>query len=99
MKTTMLLSLLKIKTTYGNFPETVKDITADSRETHEDAVFVAIKGHQTDGLEFIDDVIKRGCRFIISDRYIELASDVGLLIVKDPSKTAALFAEYIFDFP
>ena len=99
MKSTMLLSLLKIKTTYGNFPETVKDITADSRETHEDAVFVAIKGQQTDGLTYIEDVIKRGCRFIIADRYVELSADIGLLVVKNPSKTAALFAEYIYDFP
>ncbi|NMA80826.1 UDP-N-acetylmuramoylalanyl-D-glutamate--2,6-diaminopimelate ligase [Jeotgalicoccus aerolatus] len=99
MKSTMLLSLLKIKTTYGNFPETVKDITSDSRETHEDSVFVAIKGHQTDGLYFADDVIQRGCRFIVADRYIDLPDHVGLLVVKDPGKTAALFAEYIYDFP
>jgi UDP-N-acetylmuramoyl-L-alanyl-D-glutamate-L-lysine ligase len=99
MKSTMLLSLLKIKTTYGNFPETVKDITSDSREMHEDSVFVAIKGHQTDGLYFADDVIQRGCRFIVADRYIDLPDHVGLLVVKDPGKTAALFAEYIYDFP
>lgn len=99
MKSTMLLSLLKIKTTYGNFPETVKDITADSRETHEDTVFVAIKGQQTDGLKYVEDVIKRGCRFIIADRYLEITSDIGLLVVKNPEKTAALFAEYIYDFP
>lgn len=99
MKSTMLLSLLKIKTTYGNFPETVKDITSDSRETHEDSVFVAIKGHQTDGLYFADDVIQHGCRFIVADRYIDLPDHVGLLVVKDPGKTAALFAEYIYDFP
>src|SRR5690625_2748672 len=99
MKSTMLISLLKIKTTYGNFPENITDITLDSREAHEDAIFVAVKGQQVDGLDFLDSVIDRGCRFIVSDRYKEVPPDVGFLVVKDPAKTAALFAEYIYDFP
>lgn len=99
MKSTMLISLLKIKTTYGNFPENITDITMDSREVHEDAIFVAVKGQQVDGLNFLDSVIDRGCRFIVSDRYKDVPPEVGFLVVKDPAKTAALFAEYIYDFP
>lgn len=99
MNSKTLLSLLKIKTTYGEFPDKVTNITTDSRETDKDTVFVALKGHQVDGFDFIPQVIEAGCRFIITDRYTELPEYAGLLIVKDPSKVASLFSEYIFDFP
>ncbi|MCK1976498.1 UDP-N-acetylmuramoyl-L-alanyl-D-glutamate--2,6-diaminopimelate ligase [Jeotgalicoccus huakuii] len=99
MKTTMLLSLIKVKKTHGTFPDVVTDITTDSREVDETSVFVVLKGHVTDGLSFVEDAIDKGCRFIVSDRYVELPDNVGLLIVKDPAKTAALFSEYIYDFP
>lgn len=99
MNSRTLISLLKIKTTYGEFPGSVSNITTDSRETNAESVFVALRGHQVDGYRFIPKAVEAGCRFIVTDRYIELSEDVGLLIVKDPSKVAALFSEYIFDFP
>jgi UDP-N-acetylmuramoyl-L-alanyl-D-glutamate-L-lysine ligase len=99
MKSNMLLSLIKIKKNYGNFPEKVSDISTNSKLVSENSVFVVLKGHRTDGFKYIQDAIDRGCRFIVSDRYVNLSEDVGLLVVNDPAKTAALFSEYIYDFP
>src|SRR5699024_8567339 len=99
MNSRTLISQLKIKTAYGNFPDTVTDITTDSREAGPASVFVALRGHQVDGYSFIPQAIEAGCRFIVTDRYIELPEDAGLLIVKDPSKVASLFSGYIYDFP
>lgn len=99
MKSNMLLSLIKIKKTYGNFPIKVSDISTNSKLVSESSIFVAQKGYRTDGIQYVQDAINRGCRFIVSDRFIELGEDVGLLVVKDPAKTAALFSEYIYDFP
>lgn len=99
MKTEQLLSLLKIKKVYGELPDTVDDITIDSREAHKTSIFVAMQGLHVDGFDFIDDALKKGCQFILSDRVRELPKGVGLLKVKDPEKVSALFSEYIFDFP
>lgn len=99
MNSKTLISLLKIKTAYGEFPDAVTNITTDSREAGAESVFVALRGHQVDGYTFIPKAVEAGCRFIVTDRYIELPEDTGLLIVKDPSKVAALFSEYIFGFP
>lgn len=99
MNVKTLISLLKIKTTYGRFPKSVTNITTDSREANADSVFVALRGHQVDGYNFIPNAVEAGCRFILTDRYIELTEDTGVLVVKNPSKVASLFAEYIFDFP
>ncbi|GAB3063356.1 UDP-N-acetylmuramoyl-L-alanyl-D-glutamate--2,6-diaminopimelate ligase [Salinicoccus sesuvii] len=99
MNSKTLISLLKIKQTYGSFPETVSNITVDSREVDEASIFVAIKGHQRDGFDFVPQAIDSGCRFILSDRYVALPERIGLLVVRDPGKVAALFAEYIYEFP
>ncbi|MCG1010001.1 UDP-N-acetylmuramoyl-L-alanyl-D-glutamate--2,6-diaminopimelate ligase [Salinicoccus sp. ID82-1] len=99
MNSRTLISLLKIKQTYGSFPETVSHITVDSREVDQNSVFVAIKGYQRDGFDFIPQAIESGCRFIVSDRYTALPDTIGLLVVRDPGKVAALFAEYIYEFP
>ena len=50
MKTEQLLSLLKIKKVYGTLPESVTDISIDSREAHATSIFVAIEGANLDGL-------------------------------------------------
>lgn len=99
MKTEQLLSLLKIKKVHGTLPESVTDISIDSREAHATSIFVAIAGANLDGFDFIDDAIDKGCTFILSDRTRELPDNVGLLQVKDPEKVAALFSEHIYEFP
>ena len=99
MNSKTLLSLFKSKKTYGNFPVAVEKISTDSREIDGNSIFVAIKGHLVDGQNFIPDVLEKGCRFIISDRYYDVGDDAGILVVKDPAKVGALFAEYIYDFP
>ena len=45
-----------------------KDITHDSRQAGEGAIFVAIKGSIVDGHRFIEDVMRRGCAGIISEQ-------------------------------
>src|SRR5699024_3745933 len=77
----------------------VEKISTDSREIDYNSMCVALKGHLVDGQDFIPDVLEKGCRFIISDRYYDVGSDAGILIVKDPAKVGALFAEYIYGFP
>lgn len=98
MNSKNLISLLKIKEFHGNFPEEVTEITTDSRQADENSIFVALNGHQVDGFDFIPAALKQGCRFIVSDRFYD-TGDAGILIVKDPKKTAALFSEYIYYFP
>lgn len=99
MKTEQLISLLKIKEIYGDLPEEVTDITVDSREVKPGTIFVALKGIETDGFNYIDSAVENGSQLILSDRKKDLPEGVGLIKVKDPSKVSALFAEYLYDFP
>lgn len=99
MKTEQLISLLKIKEIYGDLPDEVTDITVDSREVKPGTIFVALKGIETDGFNYIDSAIENGSQLILSDRKKDLPEGVGLIKVKDPSKVSALFAEYLYGFP
>ena len=92
-----LLRLIKVKKTYGNFPNEVDNITQDSREVNAQSVFAAVKGLRVDGHNFIQDAIDAGCRMIVASKYVEVPDNVGLLIVKNSEKAAALFSEYIYD--
>lgn len=68
MKTEQLISLLKIKEIYGDLPEEVTDITVDSREVKPGTIFVALKGIETDGFNYIDSAVENGSQLILSDR-------------------------------
>lgn len=94
-----LLSLIKVKKTYGEFPVEVDNITQDSREVNARSVFVAVKGLRVDGHDFIDQAIEAGCRMIVASRHVDVPNDVGLVIVRNSEKVAALFSEYIYEFP
>lgn len=99
MKSELLLSRLKVKSCFGRFPEDVNHLTLDSRDAGESSVFVARVGFNVDSHQFVPDVVRQGCRFIVADRQMDLPEDVGLVVVKDTSRVASLFAQYIYDFP
>ena len=44
-----VINNIKIKTIYGKLPESVNNISQDSRKIGEGDVFVAIKGYTVDG--------------------------------------------------
>lgn len=99
MKTSELLSRIKIKETYGNFPESVQDISLDSREVGPGWVFVARIGFNVDSHKFIPQAVDQGCKFIVADRYVDLPEDVGLMVVSDTPRVASILAQYIYDYP
>ena len=44
----------------GDLSVEVKDVTNDSRKVKKGSMFIAIKGFETDGHKYIDDVIEKG---------------------------------------
>ena len=52
---------------FGDGFAVASDVTHDSRQAREGAIFVAIKGATMDGHRFVDDVMRRGAAGIISE--------------------------------
>ena len=63
----------------------VNSITSDSREVEQGSLFVAIKGVESDGHNFIKQAIERGCSAIICEKEsikIEILKDAGVVVVE-----------------
>lgn len=83
----------------GDSSVAITQIVFDSRKAVEGTLFVAIKGTQVDGHSFIPNVIKQGCKAILSEVELEVPSDVTLIVVKDTSFVLGLAASNFFDNP
>jgi UDP-N-acetylmuramoyl-L-alanyl-D-glutamate--2,6-diaminopimelate ligase len=58
-------------------------VERDSRRVQPGDLFVAMRGTDWDGLEFVDQAIQRGCAAVVADRHVETPLGVPLVVVPD----------------
>ena len=75
----------------------IGSIHYDSRNVVPNGLFVAIKGLQFDGHDYIDDAIQRGAKAVVSQ--YPLAAGVPVFPVSDTRKALAAIADAFFDHP
>lgn len=83
----------------GDRDARVSDVTHDSRQARDQALFVAIKGLTMDGHRFIEDVMRRGAAGVISEQDIPADFDGAWLQVRDSRKALAKAAAAIQGHP
>jgi UDP-N-acetylmuramoyl-L-alanyl-D-glutamate--2,6-diaminopimelate ligase len=84
----------------GNTHLAVEQVCFDSRKAEKLSVFVAVKGTQTDGHAFIDDVTLRGCKMIVCETMPEtLKEGVTYVRVKDSAEALGVIASNFYDNP
>lgn len=73
----------------------VISVTSDSREVGPGCIFVALKGTENDGHDFIDQAVEQGCIAIMVDRpgYIDRLDETMEVIVVQVSDSHAALAE------
>ena len=49
----------------GNIEIDVPNITNDSRKVEKDSMFIAVKGFETDGHKYLNDVIEKGAKVVM----------------------------------
>ena len=65
----------------GAADKTVKQVTSDSRAVQADGLFFALKGHQTDGHNYIKEAIANGATVIVTDgRTVKTADHICVLV-------------------
>jgi UDP-N-acetylmuramoyl-L-alanyl-D-glutamate--2,6-diaminopimelate ligase len=79
----------------GDKTAAVSDVTHDSRQARNGALFVAIKGHTMDGHRFVDEVIRRGAAGIISEYDPPANFEGAWMKVKDAREALAKAAAVI----
>ncbi|MCU0328751.1 MAG: UDP-N-acetylmuramoyl-L-alanyl-D-glutamate--2,6-diaminopimelate ligase [Chitinophagales bacterium] len=78
----------------------VTSLVNDSRKVTEQSVFIAIKGTQVDGHDFIDSVYHAGCRIIILEKLPEkLHQNLCYILVTRSTYAQSALAAAFYDFP
>ena len=93
-----IIDNIKVKTIYGNLPESVNNISQDSRKVGEGDVFVAIKGYTVDGHNYIEKVIEQGAALVIASRYENYnVENCAVIVIKEHEieKVASMIAKKI----
>lgn len=100
MKLQDLLKDVEIVEIKGNIDTEVNSISTDSRKATEGSAFIAIKGVQVDGHQYIDNAIKSGARIIIFEEEIDTSKkDVTYIKVKDTADATGKIATLWYGDP
>ncbi|MCX8491043.1 MAG: UDP-N-acetylmuramoyl-L-alanyl-D-glutamate--2,6-diaminopimelate ligase [Cyclobacteriaceae bacterium] len=95
-----ILYKVPITSTSGSTDVDISTIYFDSRKVKEGSLFIAIKGTQSDGHDFIDKVISLGAVAIIAEKLPEVISDKATYVaVKDSAKALGIISSNFYGNP
>ncbi|MCA0132466.1 UDP-N-acetylmuramoyl-L-alanyl-D-glutamate--2,6-diaminopimelate ligase [Winogradskyella alexanderae] len=95
-----ILYKVTINAVVGSTSITVNKIEFDSRQITNDDVFVAIKGLQTDGHEYIETAIMSGAKAIVCESLPEtLVENITYIEVLNSNQALAYMASNFYDHP
>ena len=82
--------------------KTISGVSTDSRKISAGAIFIALKGENFDGHQFVEDTFREGAIAAIVDESFAGASDKSLFVVKDTTRALGELARIYrmkFDIP
>lgn len=95
-----ILYRVHITSTSGNMALVVKGICFDSRKVEPGFLFIAVKGTQSDGHDFIERATKLGASAIVAERFPENISEtISYVTVKDSAESLGIIAANFFNNP
>ncbi len=78
----------------------IENIVFDSRQAGASSLFVAMRGTQVDGHDFIEQVLAAGCRCVVCEELpAAYPSDAVMIKVVDSAKTLGLLAAAFYGHP
>ncbi|WMY96614.1 MAG: UDP-N-acetylmuramoyl-L-alanyl-D-glutamate--2,6-diaminopimelate ligase [Arsenophonus sp.] len=84
----------------------LRGITLDSRKVKIGYLFLAVKGHKTDGRKYISQAIKKGASVIIAEKeenkkseIVQYINNVPIIYISDLKNYLSLLAEKFYDYP
>ena len=84
----------------GSTNVAIMSISFDSRRIEKDSLFVAVKGTQSDGHVYINDVITKGAIAILCEELPEVLNDkITYIKVKDTAAALGIIAANFYDNP
>lgn len=95
-----ILYQVRIRSVNGNLQYQVNDLQIDSRKTGPGSCFIALKGVQADGHEFIGRAIENGAGVIICEELPgDLKAEICYVQVENSAEAAGVMAANFFGHP
>ncbi len=95
-----ILNKISIESIIGSTDITIEKLEFDSRKIQENDLFFAVKGTQTDGHQYISQVIEKGAKAIICEDWPQnLAPNITYIQVKDSAEALGFAAANYYDNP
>ena len=95
-----LLQGIEFNLVSGSLDQYVEDIQFDSRSVNEKSLFVALKGSQVDGHQFIDSVFENGCKVILVQNNYEITrSNITVIKVQDSASALGILSSNFYNNP
>lgn len=99
MLLTELLNAIEPIGVTGNQEIEVRGICYDSRQVMAGTLFVAVKGYQTDGHNYIGNAASAGATTVVIERDVEVPEGLTVIKVADSRKALALLADRFYQHP
>ena len=100
MKLEKLINEINVIELRGDISKEVSGIQIDSRKVEKGHLFVAVKGTQTDGHDYIAKAIEKGANVVVCTTYPEcLAEDVTYILVADTESCVGQLATTFYGNP
>lgn len=100
MKLLSVLKNIEYEILNGAIDRDVSGVCYDSRIIKENEIFIAVKGFESDGHQYINSVIEKGCSVIILENEInDIPKHITIIKVKNSRKVMGLTAANFFNQP
>lgn len=99
MELSNLITVLNPRSVSGQVNRKVAGIAYDSRRVLPGMIFVALKGQNVDGHQYIDDAINRGAVAVVCERNGFVSSKVAKIIVDDTRESLAKLSAAFYKYP
>ena len=95
-----ILYKVNIRYVHGNLGAIVNDLQLDSRKINKGSLFIAVKGVNADGHQFIDSVIEKGAAAVVCEILpAQFKDDVTYVQVADSAMAAGFIAHNFYGQP
>lgn len=94
-----LIEFCKPVSLEGSNPETLGKLCQDSRVVEHNDIFIAISGLKSDGHNHIHEAVANGATVIITEKDVELKSDILIITVNDTRKLLGPLAQWMVGDP
>ncbi|HNL08793.1 MAG TPA: Mur ligase domain-containing protein, partial [Chitinophagales bacterium] len=95
-----LLTAITPTQVHGTTDKAIEQICTDSRMANPHTLFIAVKGTQTDGHQYITAAIERGAVAVLCETLPQnLHNDITYIVSKQVARDIGLLADIFYDSP